>query len=226
MEGSGFEDVIFQSSVCTSGSLRGVLSGSHYNRGWTVHNAFSEALERLLLVRFLYDNGFDDLPTVGNGEDLPCEDLATFLQRYGRFQMQVRCGSKGKTPQFWMMYLDLFRVQTFAHTAIQINDLEMFTYAWKRFVPMYFATNKVNYARYGSYYLHTLINMDTIYPGLRNLLKKSGLSVQGQDAYPLRTSVDQRGEQTINRDGKTSGKNNLPSDKSSIVLNNKSLTKI
>ena len=29
---SGFEDVIFQ-----SGSLEGVLGGSHYNRAWRVH---------------------------------------------------------------------------------------------------------------------------------------------------------------------------------------------
>ena len=32
------------------------------------------------------------------------------------------------------------------------------------------------------------------------------LLVQGQEKYPLRTAIDQRGEQTINRDAKTSGK--------------------
>ena len=37
--GSGFEDAIFQAEVCSSGSLNGVLSGSHYNRCWTVHSA-------------------------------------------------------------------------------------------------------------------------------------------------------------------------------------------
>ena len=36
------------------------------------------------------------------------------------------------------------------------------------------------------------------------MLKKGGISVQGQDKYPLRTAIDQRGEQTINRDAKTS----------------------
>ena len=53
VRGSGFEDIVFQSGLCTSGSLQGVLAGSHYNRGWTVHNAMSEALERLLMSRFL-----------------------------------------------------------------------------------------------------------------------------------------------------------------------------
>ena len=37
------------------------------------------------------------------------------------------------------------------------------------------------------------------------MLKKAGLSVRGQDKYPLRIAIDQRGEQTINRDAKTSG---------------------
>ena len=53
MAGSGFEDAIFQTEVCSSGSLNGVLSGSLYNRCWTVNSAFAEALERLLLERFL-----------------------------------------------------------------------------------------------------------------------------------------------------------------------------
>ena len=31
--------------------------GSHYNRAWTLHSVFSEALERLLLERFLNESG-------------------------------------------------------------------------------------------------------------------------------------------------------------------------
>ena len=36
-------------------------------------------------------------------------------------------------------------------------------------------------------------------------MKKAGLSVQGQDKYPLRVAIDQTREQTINRDAKTLG---------------------
>ena len=53
IKGSDFEDVVFRASVCSSGSLNGVLSVTHYNRAWTVHATFSEALERLLFERFL-----------------------------------------------------------------------------------------------------------------------------------------------------------------------------
>ena len=45
----------------------------------------------------------------------------------------------------------------------------------------------------------------TTYPGLKDLLMATGLTVQAQDRYPLRTAIDMRGEQTINRDAKTAG---------------------
>ena len=44
MKRSGFEDVIFLAGVCSTGSLNGILSGSHYNRCWTVHSVMGEEL--------------------------------------------------------------------------------------------------------------------------------------------------------------------------------------
>ena len=57
VDGSGVEDVLFQANVCSSGSVNGFLSGSHYNRALTVNSALSEALERLL---FSLDSSFSD----------------------------------------------------------------------------------------------------------------------------------------------------------------------
>ena len=49
-------------------------------------------------------------------------------------------------------------------------------------------------------------NIDSLYPGMKDLLVDHGLSVQGQEQYDLKTAADQRGEQTINKDAKTTGK--------------------
>lgn len=49
---SGFKDIVYQAALCTSGSLLGILKRSHYNRAWLVHNTVSEAMERLLMLRF------------------------------------------------------------------------------------------------------------------------------------------------------------------------------
>ena len=62
--------------------------------------------------------------------------------------------------------------------------------------------NQLRWIRYGSYYVEVLNNIDQLYPGMRQSMP---ISVQAQDRYPVRTSIDQRGEQSINRDAKTSG---------------------
>ena len=53
ISGSSFQDKVHQAGLCSPGSLNGVISGSHYNRCWTVHANFAEALERILFQRFL-----------------------------------------------------------------------------------------------------------------------------------------------------------------------------
>ena len=53
LRNSGFEDIVYQAGICTSGSLCGVMSGSHYNRAFRVHETICEVLERLLLRRFV-----------------------------------------------------------------------------------------------------------------------------------------------------------------------------
>ena len=51
---SGFEDVVFQSGLGTSGSVQGILSGTHYNRAWVIHSAVSEAMERPLKQKLVF----------------------------------------------------------------------------------------------------------------------------------------------------------------------------
>ena len=61
-------------------------------------------------------------------------------------------------------------------------------------MPFYFALDKTNYARYGSYYVETLKSIEIIHPGLKEMLKKKkGLTTQAQGKYNLRTALDQRG---------------------------------
>ena len=42
--------------------------------------------------------------------------------------------------------------------------------AWERVLPYYFIFNKMNYARYGSYYVQVLKQIESKYPGLKELL--------------------------------------------------------
>ena len=124
---------------------------------------------------------------------------------YNDYLKQIRQGNFGKAAQYWLTYLDIMRMQHVIHTAVQENTSEAQLYAWEYFIPFYFVFNKTNYVRYGSYYLETLKAIENSYPGMKEMTKQAGLSVQGQDKYPLRKLIDQLGEQTMNRDAKTTG---------------------
>ena len=212
----GLEDIIFQAGVCSTGSLNGVLAGFHYNRCWTVHTAIAEALERLLLELFLSTG--HHIPTVlqyfyGKNDDNSksrCIDLI-YHEDVINFQQNIREGLHGKTAQFWMVnYIDIIRFLHQIHYSVQTNYYDLRLDCLKKVSPFYFALNKQNCARYGSIYLNTLTSLDITHPGCKELLTHQGLSVQGQSRYPTRIPIDQRGEETINRDAKTSGGLNQP----------------
>ena len=131
----------------------------------------------------------------------------TFIRKYEEFKRQSVCDGKlGKIPQFWLvLYLDLMRIQNWAHLAVHDNNLDLRYYCCKFFLSLYDALHKTNYARYALYYVKMPENMEVLYPGLKDLLSEKGMSVQAQERFPLRVPVNQRGEQTLISDAKTTG---------------------
>ena len=105
---------------------------------------------------------------------------ANLISRYQQFKTDIRNGKLGKTAQFWMMYIDLMELQQMVHTSVQTNDYDMHLYAWENILLYSFALNKVNYARYGTYYVEILKQMDIRYPGLKPLLEKRRMSAHKQ----------------------------------------------
>ena len=142
---------------------------------------------------------------IQNNNKILCE-VETLLLKFLDFKNRQQNGELGKTAQFLLSsYMDLMSIQQAAHLAVKENDFESRRLASKQFLPFYFAFNKTTSARYASYYVGVLDNIDLLYHGARQLLSENGLSVQAQDRYLLRAAVDPRGEQTINRDEKTTG---------------------
>ena len=217
IDGSGFDDIIFQANLCSSESLASVINGSHYNRCWRVDEPFAEALERLLMERFIdYKQlaipetviAFTESIQVKDNDETVVNDqgIQAFHRQYLEFRERRRVGDFGRTAQFWVaLYLDIIEVLHMIHNAVQINDFDLRMIAWEKMLPFFFAMNKTNYSRYGSYYLRMLESIELQYPGCKEILLSAGLSVQAQDHYPNRTAIDQRVEQSINRNAKTAG---------------------
>ena len=182
---SGFEDIIYQSGVCTSGSLEGMLGGSHYNRAWCVHQPMLEALERLLYERFIQEekphisSEMKELSVEISGSSSGLIDtFALHANEYDNFKSMVRKGSLGKTAVFCLFYMDTMYLQHQAHISVQENNFYDRLRTLKRFIPYYFYFNFQNYALYVSYYVEVLEKIDKLYPGLKARLTSTGLSVQ------------------------------------------------
>ena len=93
---------------------------------------------------------------------------ARLLKEYDDFRQHAVNGGLGKTPQFWLTYLNLARLQHQARTSVHTNDFEMRLDVWERILPFYFFYNKTNYSRYGTYYVQLLKKLDA---NLIDLLK-------------------------------------------------------
>ena len=135
VSGSGFEDIVFQAGVCSSGSLNCVLSGSHYNRGLTIHSVLSEALERLSFSMFVEQetNVLSIIDTLMNAQDISEEELnivnnaevQLLLSRYQQFKEEIRNNKHGKTAKFWTVYyLDVITYLHKIHLAVQTNNFD------------------------------------------------------------------------------------------------------
>lgn len=212
VESSGFEDVLFQAGLCSSGSITGVMSGKHYNRCWLVHEAFSEALERLFVEQYL--------PTMPKKvEECAQSNLAqatsltnilnddTVKEYVDQCQIQkTKClnGEFGKTPQFWAKYMELVDRQQKLHFSVNTNDYDLRMLIWKESLPLCFATNRVHYARYGTYYVSGLECIDSTHPGARQEIEDLGLSVR-RNQLGIGQSIDMAGEQSYTRNAKTAG---------------------
>ena len=90
------------------------------------------------------------------------------------------------------------------HFSTNTNDFDLRLKCWNDSLPLCFATNKQNYARYGTYYITQLENIDLPHPSAKEELQETGISVS-RNQFNIRQSIDGAGEQTFTRSSKTTG---------------------
>ena len=68
-------------------------------------------------------------------DDSIVDRLRPLATQYESYKEKARMGELGRTPQYWLIYLDLIYLQTMVHSAVQENDIEKLAFAWYSFVP-------------------------------------------------------------------------------------------
>ena len=187
MNGSGLSEIILESGICASGSLNRVMNGKHFNRALRVHKLVFEALQRLLLIRFVEMNPQFELLSQETHNmmmdliDDPCkenvskikdsEEFKAYFQRYRTFTSELLDGNHGKTAQFWMRHMDIVQKILTLIRATKENNLQLHIAALYALCPMFFAYDHCNYARYVPVYLITLMYLSKTHPGCKELLE-------------------------------------------------------
>jgi len=215
--GSGFEDVVIESGICSSGSIAQVLSGKHYNRAVRVHQLMMIAVDQLLMEHFVQCTGIDisaipELQVLAESPDYASlvaaeENDATcdFLSRFRSFADSAREGAFGVTCKFWLQYHDCVWTLLSFLQSVKENDVPAYMNCLRLMCPLIFASDRLNYARYLPVYCTQLSHLMSDCPEAYDLLKANGLSVCRSSVPACRNAVDITIEQTINRSAKTAG---------------------
>jgi hypothetical protein len=219
MVGSGFEEVLLQSTLCASGSIDQVVSGKHYNRAIRVHQRMMEAIERMLLDIFSTScesvNFSDFADNMASSSEFPNaetfaqtlsdESFLLLAEEYENFKNKVRQGSLGKTAQFWMSYCDCVWTLLTFQMAVKTNDLLAYIATLRDMCGLLFSSNHLNYAKYLPVYYMSLLDLESSHPGASKLLQENGFTAARSSIPGCRNAIDLTIEQTINRSAKTAG---------------------
>ncbi|XP_028408500.1 uncharacterized protein LOC114531056 [Dendronephthya gigantea] len=163
-EDAGLKDILIESGIVNEGSIKGVLSGKHYNRSVFCHKIMHEALQRLRFDAFLDSLDIteqekirtcvgvmaDGFPTQRYKEELLSQEFETICDKYDSFVAET--SQKSKTFAFWSIYLKMTGILLMFVRATRKIDWELHLSTFRQMLPWFFVCNKTNYARYGTAY--------------------------------------------------------------------------
>lgn len=207
--GSGFEKNAYQSRLASAVSIKKLLSGKHYNCCWWVHEIIHDALERLFFQRLLGDDEEniqslqEDKEVDGARESVVSEDARCLIKKYQEMKKMGIDGEFGKTPQFWLKYMEMVSKLHQLHFALNTNNLMLKINSWEYFLPLCFMTNKIHYSRYGTYYIQLLRNLSSTRPGAFEEFEQ--MTAVRRNTIGIGQVTDLAGEQTYMRNAKTTG---------------------
>ena len=163
--GSGLDEIICTSEVLGSGSLSGFLQGRHFNRCTRVHPLFFAALSECHMKRFLSLKHAGSVPdkvkiklkalSEAERKHQYVEDILNdavvmdLLEGYEEFVSLTRKGNHGRTAQYAKQYMDLVRYDLLMDRTLRTNDVDLYTCALGLMLPVFWATNRPNYKRWG-----------------------------------------------------------------------------
>ena len=158
-KGSGYEEILFESQLVTSGCLKHVLSGKAFAKSIFCLKTTVEALERLLIEVFIEEHPNMDLQpeslinvilnATAEAVNNTAIDLSTadLIKAYTEYQVKVRNGHLGKTAQFRMAFVDNAKNVLLMIMAVKTNNRKLLHRCMGEMAALFFAYDDQNYSR-------------------------------------------------------------------------------
>ncbi|XP_050505694.1 uncharacterized protein LOC126883969 [Diabrotica virgifera virgifera] len=208
INGCGLTNMLVDAEVLANGSINTFLTGKHFNRCCKIHPIISLALQ-LLHVEFFLENKQYDLETIKtylkhyseNENENPVinnELCHKIFEDYAQFKKDTLQGNHGKTPQIFMMYIQLIDYYLMLEFSIRTANFDIYKYVLEKMTNIFFAFNHQNYARYLTIYLNKLEKIEETHPGLIQEYGDCFFGIRRTTKPFSRNPIDITLEQTIN----------------------------
>jgi len=157
--GSGYSEILIEADLITSGCLNSVLKGKAYAKALFCLKTVCEAMERLLIERFIEEEKVEvtnpvallNLVQACSREtlDIVLQDPSTLtiLEKYVTYEDKVRAGHLGKTATFWLSVIDHSRLILMLQYSVKTNNLALFHKCNGDMADLFFAYDGPNYSR-------------------------------------------------------------------------------
>lgn len=135
IDGSGVADILVHSEVLAEGLVNGFIDGKHFNRCKRIHLLLSGAIQTLHFEQFCLENEVhieEDLHRIHDNPIEPNEVLVMsplledVISKYRQYCNVTLKGGDGKTPQFFMQYVELMNVFFRLSRSIRTNDFDLY----------------------------------------------------------------------------------------------------
>lgn len=211
IDNCGITNIMENADILASGSISSFITAKHFNRCKRLHPLLYLALDNLHFESFVEQcnvelpNEIKDYLLKFSTEQstnptITDDELISLFDRYEQYKKQTLNGEHGKTPQFYMIYMNLISHYFMLCRSIRTGNIELFKYILPKISNLFFTFNQPNYARYTVMYHDKLMKVHETHPGLYLRLQRGSFGVKRTDKQFSRQPVDLTLEQTINAD--------------------------
>ena len=167
---------MIESEIVAPGSVKGVLSGKHYNRSVRVHKLIYEAMQRMRFEAFeksLASSASNQFDSVGisvleDSERESFTEICTSKQvndakrAYDTF-VEKR-SEENPTFALWSKYIDMVQLLLLYIRATRTSNWKLHLSSLRSMIPWFFATDRVNYSGYAPCYWLEMLCLEKTHP--------------------------------------------------------------